>query len=158
MRSPPGRDGGLVRRGEGHPVGPVRREFPVLPSDGTPGLLSLWLAAGQDGQQVYWLEKSQGGITCVPEPRLENNTPPVFSPSGKQVLVLDDSRAIRKYEFPGMRPLASPLESGDDDNPFAESMAYLDERRALIGSGEGRVFVLDTDSMAISSTPRLDKG
>jgi hypothetical protein len=115
----------------------------------TPGLSSLWLAAGQDGQRFYWLKRSRGGITCAPEPRLENTTPPVFSPSGEQSLVLDDANAIRRYRFPDMRPLGSPLESGDDDDPFAESMAYLDDQRALIGSGEGRIFVADLNSTSI---------
>jgi hypothetical protein len=75
---------------------------------------------------------------------LTNTIPPVFSPSGEQVLVVSESNAICKYVFPTMHQIGSPLESGNEDDPFAESLEYLNERQALASSREGRIFLVDT--------------
>ena len=42
-----------------------------------------------------------------------------------------------------------PIQSWDDDNPLAESLAYLNEHQALVGTGEGRIFLLDIDLMQV---------
>jgi hypothetical protein len=112
-------------------------------------LTSLWLAAGQDGQQVYWLKRTRTGFSCTLEANLRNTIPPVFSPDCGQLLVVNDHYTISKFQFPAMRQIGSPLESGDEDNPFAESLCYLNERQALAGTGEGRIFVVDTVGMKI---------
>lgn len=122
---------------------------------GQPGLVALWLAAGQDGQQVYWLKRTRVGFSCTPEPRLENTTPPVFSPGGGRLLVLNDWNALCQYDFPGLREVGSPLELGDEADQFAASVCYLDERRVLAGTGEGRVFVVNTVGMRVEEEAAL---
>jgi hypothetical protein len=116
---------------------------------GRPGLMVLWLAAGQDGQQVYWLNRSHNNVSCDREPRLENTCPPIFSPNKEEILVINEKSAICKYSLPSMNLVAPPLESGDDDDPFAESLVYLTERQALAGTNEGRMFMVDTARMRI---------
>jgi hypothetical protein len=116
---------------------------------GRPGLVSLWLAAGQDGQQVYWLNRNRKGFCCTLEPCLKNTMPPVFSPSGEHVLVVNERNAICKYDYPNMHQIGLPLELGDEDNPFAESLVYLNEQQALASSREGRIFVVDTVRLKI---------
>jgi hypothetical protein len=123
---------------------------------GRPGLVSLWLAAGQDGQQVYWLNRSRNGFSCTFEPHLTNTIPPVFAPSGERLLVVNENYAICQYEFPGMRQVGLSLQSGDEANPFAESLAYLNERQALASSNEGRIFVVDTLRMEIEGEVALE--
>ncbi len=98
---------------------------------------------------MYWLRRTRSGFSCTPEPKLKNTTPPVFSPGGKHVLVVNEDNAICGYDFPTMRQVGSPLESGDEDNPFAGSLCYLDERQALAGTEEGRVFAVDTVRMKL---------
>lgn len=117
---------------------------------GRPGLLALWLAAGQDGQQVYWLERNGGSFSCKMEGLLENTTPPVFSPSRDEFIVLDEDYFIQEYAFPSMNRAGDALESDDEDIPFAESIAYLTQRQVLVGTGEGRIFLINTDG------PRLE--
>jgi hypothetical protein len=123
---------------------------------GRPGLLSLWLAAGQDGQQVYWLEEDRGGISCTLEPRLTNSLPPVFSPGGERLLVVGEDGAICQYGFPGMHRIGPPLISGDEDDQFAVSLAYLDEGRALAASNEQRIFLIDTARMKVEEEVALE--
>jgi len=118
-----------------------------LHSTSKAGLVALWIAAGQDGQQVYWLKRRGGKFSCEPEDKLANTTPPVFSPDGSVLLVLNQDNALCKYDFPAMKRSGTPLESEDEDNPFAESMCFLDHRHALASTGEGRIFLLETDRM-----------
>ena len=123
---------------------------------GRPDLTSLWLAAGQDGQQVYWLKRTRGGLSCAPEAKLKNTIPPVFSPKGKQLLVVNEEQAICKFDFPAMRQVGSPLESGDEDNPFVTSLCYLNDRKALAGTNEQRIFVVDTARMKVEAEVSLE--
>ncbi len=121
-----------------------------------PDLTSLWLAAGQDGQQVYWLKRTRSGFSCTREAKLRNTIPPVFSPNGKQLLVVNDHNAICKFQFPAMQQVRSPLESGDEDNQFAESLCYLTERQALAGTNEQRIFIVDTVQMKVEEEVALE--
>jgi hypothetical protein len=123
---------------------------------GSPGLVSLWLAAGQDGQQVYWLKHNHDGISCTFELHLTNTIPPVFSPTGERFLLVDETNAICQYEFPSLRQIGSPLESRDENDPFGTSLAYLNERQALANSNEGRIFVVDTHRMEIEDEVALE--
>jgi hypothetical protein len=137
-----------------HSVGvdePIGGSKFVLDDTPWPGLLSLWAAAGQDGQQVYWVARDHETNTILVETvaQLANCTPPVFSPDGEEFLVLAEFNELKRYAFPGVDVLGGPLESGDEDNPFAESMCYLDGRRAIVGTGEGRIFLVDVERMAV---------
>ena len=76
-------------------------------------------------------------------------TPPVFSPGGSELLLQSHDSSIRRLAFPDMALLGGPLETGDPDDPFQESICYLDEGHALAGTGAGRIFVIDTQEMAI---------
>src|SRR5262249_37362182 len=118
-------------------------------STGKSGLISLWVAAGQDGQEVYLLKREGSGFTFNRVRELTNCIPPTFSQDGTELLTVTEDFSIRRYAFPSMENLAPPCFSGDEDNPFAESLCYLDDQRALAGTGEGRVFLVDTASMQI---------
>jgi hypothetical protein len=115
---------------------------------GISSLTSLWLA-GQDGQQVYWLRRTGRGLSCTPEAALTNTIPPVFSPNGEQLLVVNDHHAICQFQFPGMQAVGSPLRPGDQDNPFVESLCYLSDRQALAGTNQQRLLVVDTVQMRV---------
>ena len=123
---------------------------------GRPGLISLWLAAGQDGQQVYWLKRTRSGFSCTLERQLTNTIPPVFSPSGKHVLVVNENYAVCKFDFPAMRQVGPPLESEDEDNLFSESLCYLNERQALASTNEQRIFVVNTSQMKVEEEVALE--
>ena len=114
---------------------------------GRSGLVSLWIAPGQDGQQVYWLKRSGISFSCEREDHLANTAPPVFSPDASEFLVVNENKAICKYEFATMKRIGTPLESHDEDDPFAESLCYLDHRHVLASTKEGRIFLADTDRM-----------
>ncbi len=127
-----------------------------LHSTGKPSLVCLWLAAGQDGQQVLWLKRKGSRFTSEQEEQLVNTTPSVFSPDGLEFLVVNEDNAICKYELATMKQIGAPLESEDEDNPFAESLCYLDCRHALASTGEGRLFLVDTDRIRVVEEVELE--
>src|SRR5262249_154977 len=55
-----------------------------LHGTGRSGLVSLWMAAGQDGQHVFWLKRRGSSFTSEQEEQLVNTIPPVFSPDGSE--------------------------------------------------------------------------
>src|SRR6185437_5595612 len=57
---------------------------------GRPGLVSLWLAAGDICQDVYWLNRSDRGFSCHVVPELVDTPPPAFSPDGSHFLTVDN--------------------------------------------------------------------
>jgi len=124
---------------------------------GRPGLVSLWIAAGQDGQQVYWLKRKAVGFSLKKADKLSNCIPPVFSPDSSEFLVVTEDNAICRYAFARAKQIGSPLESGDEDNPFAESLCYLDGRCAIAGTGEGRIFLVDTERLRIEEEVAIER-
>jgi hypothetical protein len=103
--------------------------------------VTLWLAGGQEGQQVYWLRQSPEGIVCVAEPVLEDTAPPVFSPSGDEFLVWRDD-ALHRYGYPSREPLGT-FPCPWEDAEWSHDFCYLDAARILAASSEQRLFVLD---------------
>jgi len=127
-----------------------------LHSTSKPDLVSLWIAAGQDGQQVHWLKRRNSNFSCEPEDQLANTTPPVFSLDGSEFLVVDENHAICKYELATMKRIGTPLKLEDEDNPFAESLCYLDHPLALTSTNAGRVFLIDTKRMQVVEEVELE--
>jgi hypothetical protein len=125
---------------------------------GWPGLLSVWMAGGNpDMVQVFWLKRTSTGFSCTLESRLGNTIPPVFSPSGDQFLVLREDLAICNFDFPTMQQIGLPLYADEEeDNPFTESLCYLNDRQALAGSNEQRIFVVDTGRMQVEAEVSLE--
>jgi hypothetical protein len=61
--------------------------------------------------------------------------------------VVNDLNAICEFHIPAMQQIGSHLESEDEDNPFAASLCYLNDRQALASTNEGRIFLVDTVEM-----------
>jgi WD40 repeat protein len=125
-------------------------------STGKPGLVAIWLAAcNPDMVQGFSLKRTGKKFICALESQLTNVIPLNFSPSGDHFLVVNEDHEICKFKFPAMQQVGLPLASGDEDNPFTESL-YLDDRLALASTNEGRIFVVDTLHMHIESEVSLE--
>jgi WD40 repeat protein len=115
-----------------------------------PDELALWIAAGQDGQRVYWISRN-GEIEVEAEEFLCDTTPPVFGPGGNDLLVNGNYLSVDRYSFPDIEVLGScawPFEDNVNDC-FAESITYIDNQRALVSSRDGRLFVIDLNEMSV---------
>lgn len=117
---------------------------------GRPELVSLWLAAGDCGQQVYWLRCHGHKITCDIEKTLSGTTPPEFSPDGDRFVVLGAGGEVRLHEFGSMRLIGQAGEAGLDEDPFAESQAFLSRSLVLASTNNGRIFMLDAETMHVT--------
>jgi hypothetical protein len=106
--------------------------------------VSLWMAAGQDGQKIFWLKLNQGKIECQEESLLEDTIPPAFNDAGNEFLVSDDQKLYR-YSYPSVQLLDSY--SYPDDTYIGYSLCYIGKDQALISMGDGRIFKINTEKM-----------
>lgn len=128
----------------------------MLFSTRSPDMFVLWLAAGQDGQCVYWIRRRANELVAEYEPIFVNTTPTEFSPDGCSLLVVDESGALRSHVFPNLAlQWVLPAPGGEDD-PFAESLSFLDASRALVATNEQRLYVIDVVSGKIVSEVFVD--
>lgn len=114
-----------------------------------PDVAALWLAAGQNGQQVYWVTKLPDSLGFEPEPFLEDTTPPVFSPSGSEFLAIDGLWSVCKYPFPADRKLGTCRSKWGKEDYFGIHLCYLDDTAALVHTHHGRLFHIDLRAMRI---------
>jgi hypothetical protein len=114
-----------------------------------PDVAALWLAAGQNGQRVFWVTKHSDRATIEPEPFLENTTPPVFSPNGTEFLAIDELNSVCRFPFPADRKLGACRSKWGDDDHFSDSICYLDDRFALVHTHNQRLFRIDLRAMKL---------
>jgi hypothetical protein len=118
-------------------------------STARPDAWALWLAAGQDGQCVYWLTCDGGRLHAAIEPSLENTVPPAFSPGGDEFLTIEVPGPLRRHRFPQAELLGACESPFGADDLFEISLCYLDDTRALAGTASGRIAVVDTPTMRV---------
>ena len=115
-----------------------------------PDMTALWLAAGQNGQRVYWVTKHSDSVDAELEPFLEDTTAPVFAPVGNEFLVIDDLPSVCKYRFPTERKLGVCRSKRGEALYFGGYLCYLDARSALVHSHHSRLFRIDLRAMKIA--------
>jgi hypothetical protein len=107
------------------------------------------LAAGQNGQRVYWVTKLPDSLGFEPEPFLEGTTPPVFSPRGNEFLVIDGLWSVCRYPFPTDRKLGTCRSKWGEEDYFGDCLSYLDDTSALVQTHHGRLFRIDLRAMKV---------
>lgn len=111
-------------------------------------LFPLWLAAGQDGQQLCWFGIEGQQLKKLEMPPLQNTTPPVFSPSKELFAVVDDDNNICLWSLSAAEQIGF-CEPADENDPFEVYLCFIDETHLLASSSEGRSFIIDTNSMSV---------
>ena len=112
-------------------------------------VVALWMAAGQNGQQVFWITKHLHSLRVELEPFLENTSPPVFSPDRDEYLVVDELHSVCKYPFPTDRKLGTCHSKWRKQDFFGDSLCYLDSKTALVLTHHSRVFRIGLRAMKI---------
>jgi hypothetical protein len=113
----------------------------------------LWVAAGQDGQCLYWGHYNGSKLTVEPFPDLTDTTPPGFDCSGERFLVVSGD-SVRLYQYPAGPELGRMIWPFDDDPP-GETVAFVGAEHALIHSGDGNLFLIDLRQMLIADEIRV---
>jgi hypothetical protein len=92
---------------------------------------AIWVAAGQDGQRIFWAQQVGDTVQCDIEPNLPNTAPMVFSPSGREFLITSEDGVLQRYTYPN-RTLLAQLESPfDEEGSFDVLNCYVDDQYAL---------------------------
>jgi len=116
--------------------------------------MSIWVAAGQDGQQVYWAEPAAQGIVTTKQQQLADSGPPIFSHLGNEFLAMGDEDTICRYSYPNVKLLGMSqiFDEREDFEPFLYGgHCYLNHTTAVASLAEGRLFTMDLDRMTRSS-------
>jgi hypothetical protein len=113
-----------------------------------PDTWTLWVAAGQEGQCVYWLKCEGGSLRVRLEPCLENTIPPAFSPGGDEYLTIETGGPLHRYRYPQTQLLGT-CDSLYGEEDLFDSVCYLDNARALARSVNGRIALIDTPTMRV---------
>lgn len=115
-------------------------------------ILAIWAAAGQDGEQIYWLYDDGTEIHAVEVPCPDDTGPPEFHPAGSEFVVVHGcERQISRFSFPDCNLLGiCEWPWPDSDDGFHYSMCYLSDDRLLINSHEGLMYLIDLNKMEIS--------
>jgi hypothetical protein len=105
----------------------------------------VWVAAGQDGQRLFWASLEADTIRVSPLADLDFTSPPAFSPDGTEFLISTE-RGLIRYAFPDGPQLGEMNELVEDDY-IGDSVCYLDRGRALVASAKERLFAVDLANM-----------
>lgn len=116
--------------------------------------VALWVAAGQDGQCLYWMEHTGSTMTATRCPNLEETTPPAFDHDGGRFLVVSEND-LCLHDYPGGAPPGKLEWPFDDDFP-SEMISFVGEHHALMHSGNGRLFLVDLQAMKIAEEIALE--
>ncbi len=114
-------------------------------------IVVAWIAAGQDGQLVYWLFLHGGELHAVEASDLQDTTPPEFHPAGHEFLIIDDDRVLRRMTFPACNTLGLcewPYDEIEGEPGF-DQCCYLSDTTALANANEGRLFLVDLSEMKV---------
>jgi len=109
--------------------------------------VALWVAAGQDGQCLYWGNYDGSKLTAQRFPDLTDITPPSFDRSGRRFLVVSDD-SVRLYEYPAGPELGRMVWPLENDPP-AETVTFVGDEHAVVHSGNGRLFLISLRQMEV---------
>ena len=132
------------------PFGSSAASFSAHP---TSDVIVASLAAGQDGQQVFWLPTDDAQLHVVEVSTLKDTTPPTFHPAGHEFLIIEPTCKLRRMSFPDCTTLGIcewPYDEIEGEPGFDYDCCYLSDSVALVAANEGRLFLVDLDQMKIT--------
>jgi hypothetical protein len=133
--------------------------FMLFPNPG-PLAVSIWAAAGQDGQCLFWAKADGATVSVDPFDELMEVSPPDFASDGGSFIAVVDA-SVTRYSYPDGRLLATiPWPHGEED-PIGDGAFFVTREKAIVTSNEGRMYMLDLkrgvilEEVAVSGhTPR----
>jgi len=112
------------------------------------GSVVIWIAAGQDGQAIFWARHRKGKIDVEMFPELSDTAPRALNPWLEEFLVVSEGE-LQLYDYP-RGPLKGRLVWPEEEEyGLAECVVYVDEDRAVVSSLDDRLFLIDVDKMRI---------
>jgi hypothetical protein len=112
-----------------------------------------WAAAGQDGQALFWARREGKAIVAERFPGLVSTSWPSFSPTREEFLVISDYQ-LQRHRYP-RGPQSGRMEWPVDGDEIGDVVSYVDADRALVHSNNGRLYLVDLQTMTIAEEVRL---
>ena len=114
---------------------------------GPPGAAAILLGAGQDGSDLFWLQRAGKHLEWTQESSLSNPGPVEFSPVGNECLIHEVAvTVLHRFEFPSLRH-AGRCDTLLDGVLMGSPVVYLNQDRALVLGYPGRVVLFDVPGM-----------
>jgi hypothetical protein len=123
--------------------------FRLFPNPG-PVAVSVWAAAGQDGQGLFWASVETGAISVRPLADVTQVCPPHFATDGASLVAVVDDAEVRQYSYPEGRLLAAIPSPSDNEAGFGDGVFSIGTEQALVQSNDGRLHVLDLRRAVVS--------
>lgn len=130
------------------PFGGSAVSFPNYPR-GFP--IPLWVAAGQDGQTIYWLKAGDRELEADRMDQLNECGPPTVSNWADEFLIFTDTNILRRYSLHDCELLseAELLSTSEEDHGFGLDIVCISAEEALVCFEPGRIYLVDLISMSI---------
>jgi len=127
------------------PIGDSAALFRPHPS----GVMGVWIAAGQDGQCIRWARVEGTTIAIEELAEVWDCMPPAFDASGDRFATVAGEE-LRVYSFADDVLLdALPFPSEDDDDQFAEYIAFVGDDRLVFSTVREHIYAVDLDGMNV---------
>jgi hypothetical protein len=109
--------------------------------------IAIWVAAGQDGQWIFWAHDTGRSIAIKQARGISECTPPEFNTDGDEFLILESDQLSRWY-FAKQKRLTTfskwPwVETEDDD--VGTYVGWVGRDRALVKSNGDRLYLVDIE-------------
>ena len=120
----------------------------VFPDSPVECPVPIWIAAGQNGQVVDWIEQQDDELIVNTLDDFEQCSPPVVSPNGEEFLMPVGLNELVRFDLLSMEQMGTlqlPTES------LVTSCLYLDDIEALVTDESGLAYRVDVSEMAIVS-------
>lgn len=111
-------------------------------------VIALFLGGGQDGLQVCLLNSNGDKLLASFESKWAQYLPPAFPPSGTWCLVTGEG-GVTRLSYPEGKRLAFLSSPWRDEEGMGFFLACLDDRFALVSTGEGIIYLLDALQLRI---------
>jgi hypothetical protein len=108
--------------------------------------VSLFVAAGQDGQAIFFARSTGTSIDVARFTEVDYTTAPSFDRDGNSFLILVQD-TLRHYSFPDCRLLGSVR--CPEDEVYGYDVQFARDHHALMQWGEARLYLIDVHSYSI---------
>jgi hypothetical protein len=142
-------DGRVLR--ESRFAGPSRELRCSFHTHPRPGGVTIWAAAGQDGQWLFFAHDDGAAITVTQAKGIDECNLPTFDAAGSAFLITAWN-SLSRWSLTGLTRTAELDEwpwSETEDDCVGESVAWAGARRALVATNENRLYLVDLDEGAV---------
>lgn len=125
---------------------PFGESLVMFPNRPLTGPIPIWVAGGQNGQIISWVELDGDILSVDVLDDFEGCCPPALSPTGDHFLLPTEHDELRQYDL-----LTHEIVGRMHFTEHVREAIYLDADDALVATEDGRIYRMAPSSMSIKS-------